>query len=169
MQPTLNNDPHQVNAENPNRQFEMNEGGSNITVMKGMLIGAAVGGLLALLSSNARTNTKQTLKGAKESVSSVAQDIKSDPSGKATQVIEQVKAASGVIQEVATDVQKVYDTVNTNLETVKEDASKIVATAADTKSEIQSVGEKVVEAKDVALGKETPKNNENKNDQQSKS
>lgn len=167
MQPTLNNDPHQANAENPNRQFEMNEGGSNITVMKGILIGAAVGGLLALLSSNARTNTKQTFKGAKESVSSVAQDIKSDPAGKATQVIEQVKAASGVIQEVATDVQKVYETVNSNLETVKEDASKLANTAAETKSDIQSIGEKVVEAKDVALGKEAPKNNAN--DQQAKS
>lgn len=155
MQPNLPNDPHAVHAENPNRQFDQEaSSGRQVSLLTGMLLGAVVGGLLTLLSSSSRQNTKQSLRGAKDSVSTLASSIKEDPSGKASQVINQVKSASSIIQEVASDVQNVYDKVNTELDTVKSDASSVKETVNEAKGDLNSISSKVVEAKDVALGKE---------------
>lgn len=155
MQPPLQNDPHAANTNNPNRQFDqIDSGGPKITVVTGMLLGALVGGLLALLSSSNRETTKQSLTNAKSSVGGLVDTIKEDPAGKASQVIGQVKAASGVIQEVATDVQNVYEKVAGEVDTVKQDVNKVVETAQEAKSDLQSIGEKVVEAKDTALGQD---------------
>ncbi|TCI61605.1 MULTISPECIES: YtxH domain-containing protein [Exiguobacterium] len=162
MEPTLQNDPHAANANNPNRQFDQtNSGGPRINVVTGMLLGALVGGLIALLSSSNRETTKQSLTNAKSSVGGLVDTIKEDPAGKASQVIEQVKSASGMIQEVSTDVQNVYEKVVGEVDTVKEDVNKVVETAQETKSDLQDIGEKVVEAKDTALGNENA-TNENK-------
>ncbi|WP_029333144.1 MULTISPECIES: YtxH domain-containing protein [Exiguobacterium] len=170
MEPNLQNDPHAAQQEHPNRQFDQEaSSGRRINLLTGMLLGAVVGGLLTMLSSTNRQNTKQGLSGAKDSVSSLASTIKEDPSGKASQVIEQVKSASGIIQEVAGDVQNVYDKVNNELDTVKSDASSVKDTATEAKGDLSSISEKVVEAKDVALGKEeAPQNNQSDNSQQNK-
>ncbi|EPE61564.1 hypothetical protein L479_02060 [Exiguobacterium sp. S17] len=162
MEPTLQNDPHADHANNPNRQFDQtNSGGARINVVTGMLLGALVGGLIALLSSSNRETTKQSLTNAKSSVGGLVDTIKEDPAGKASQVIEQVKSASGMIQEVSTDVQNVYEKVVGEVDTVKEDVTKVVETAQEAKSDLQDIGEKVVEAKDTALGNENA-TNENK-------
>lgn len=156
MEPKLQHDPHAEQANNPNRQFEQpNSGGPKINVVTGMLLGALVGGLLALLSTSNRETTKQSLSSAKSSVSGLVDTVKEDPVGKASQVIDQVKSASGLIQEVATDVQHVYEKVAGEVDTVKQDVNKVVGTAQEAKSDLQSIGEKVVEAKDTALGQET--------------
>ncbi|KNH33451.1 hypothetical protein SZL87_08985 [Exiguobacterium indicum] len=173
MEPKLQHDPHAAHAEHPNRQFDQEESsGRQINLVTGMLLGALVGGLLTLLSSSSRQNTKQSLRGAKDSVSTLASSIKEDPSGKASQVINQVKSASSIIQEVASDVQNVYDKVNTELETVKSDASTVKETVNETKGDLNAISNKVVEAKDVALGKEEPPaehdaSNQQANDSQS--
>lgn len=157
MQPPLQHDPHATQADSPNRQFDQYESSSpRISVVNGILLGALVGGLLALLSSSNRKNTKQSLTNAKSSVGSLVETVKEDPAGKASQVIDQVKAASGIIQEVATDVQNVYEKVAGEADTVKQDVNKVVETAQEAKSDLQSIGEKVVEAKDTALGHEQP-------------
>ncbi|MCT4781231.1 MULTISPECIES: hypothetical protein [Exiguobacterium] len=175
MQPNLPNDPHAVHAEHPNRQFDQEtSSGRQVSLLTGMLLGAAIGGLLTLLSSSSRQNTKQSLRGAKDSVSTLASTIKEDPSGKASQVINQVKSASSIIQEVASDVQNVYDKVNTELETVKTDASSVKDTVNEAKGDLNSISNKVVEAKDVALGNEEapaehqPKNDSSNGSQQNK-
>ncbi|MEW8968359.1 MULTISPECIES: hypothetical protein [Exiguobacterium] len=153
MQPPLQHDSHATQANNPNRQFDHeSSNGPKINVVTGMLLGALVGGLLALLSSSNRENTKQSFSSAKASVGGLVETVKEDPAGKASQVIDQVKAASGIIQEVATDVQNVYEKVAGEADTVKQDVNKVVETAQEAKSDLQSIGEKVVEAKDTALG-----------------
>ncbi|WP_215191266.1 hypothetical protein [Exiguobacterium sp. s7] len=170
MEPKLQHDPKVEQANNPNRQFDQaNAGGPKITVVTGMLLGALVGGLLALLSTSNRENTKQSFSSAKSSVGGLVDTVKQDPAGKASQVIDQVKSASGIIQEVATDVQNVYEKVAGEVDTVKEDVNKVVGTAQEAKSDLQSIGEKVVDAKDTALGQETSSdtsssNNESSND-----
>lgn len=156
MEPKLQHDPQVEQANHPNRQFEQtNTGGPKITVVTGMLLGALVGGLLALLSTSNRENTKQSFSSAKSSVGSLVDTVKQDPAGTASQVIGQVKAATEVIQDVATDVQNVYEKVAGEVDTVKQDVNKVVGTAQEAKSDLQSIGEKVVEAKDTALGKES--------------
>ncbi|ERG68289.1 hypothetical protein [Exiguobacterium chiriqhucha] len=155
MEPKLQHDPQVEQANHPNRQFEQtNTGGPKITVVTGMLLGALVGGLLALLSTSNRENTKQSFSSAKSSVGGLVDTVKQDPAGTASQVIGQVKAATEVIQDVATDVQNVYEKVAGEVDTVKQDVNKVVGTAQEAKSDLQSIGEKVVEAKDTALGKE---------------
>lgn len=155
MEPKLQHDPQVEQANHPNRQFEQtNTGGPKITVVTGMLLGALVGGLLALLSTSNRENTKQSFSSAKSSVGGLVNTVKQDPAGTASQVIGQVKAATEVIQDVATDVQNVYEKVAGEVDTVKQDVNKVVGTAQEAKSDLQSIGEKVVEAKDTALGKE---------------
>lgn len=166
MEPTLQHDPQKDQMNNPNRQFDqLDSGGPKINVAAGMLIGALVGGLLALLSSSNRERTKQSLTNAKSTVGDLVQEVKQDPSGKASQVIEQVKTASGKIQEVSSDVQNVYEKVVGEVDTVKDDVNKIVETAQEAKSDIQDIGEKVVEAKDVALGQETTDQQSSSNDE----
>lgn len=155
MEPKLQHDPQVEQANHPNRQFEQtNTGGPKITVVTGMLLGALVGGLLALLSTSNRENTKQSFSSAKSSVGGLVDTVKQDPAGTASQVIGQVKAATEVIQDVATDVQNVYEKVAGEVDTIKQDVNKVVGTAQEAKSDLQSIGEKVVEAKDTALGKE---------------
>ena len=168
MEPKLQNDPQTDQMENPNRQFDQLDGqGPKINVLTGMLLGALVGGLLALLSSANREQTKQSFTNAKSSVGGMVNEMKQDPSGKASQVIEQVKTASGMIQEVSTDVQNVYEKVVGEVDTVKEDVNKIVETAQDAKSDLQDIGGKVVDAKDTALGqKELPDDDASNNEQQ---
>lgn len=156
MEPRQEHDPKVEQTANPNRQFDQLDGGSpKISVVTGMLLGALVGGLLALLSSSNREQTKQSLSNAKSSVGGLVNEVKQDPAGKASQVIEQVKSASTKIQEVSTDVQNVYEKVVGEVDTVKEDVTKIVETAQEAKSDLQDIGEKVVEAKDTALGQDT--------------
>ncbi|MBR2759215.1 MAG: hypothetical protein IKD52_14335 [Exiguobacterium sp.] len=156
MEPRQEHDPKVEQIVNPNRQFDQLDGGSpKISVVTGMLLGALVGGLLALLSSSNREQTKQSLSNAKSSVGGLVNEVKQDPAGKASQVIEQVKSASTKIQEVSTDVQNVYEKVVGEVDTVKEDVTKIVETAQEAKSDLQDIGEKVVEAKDTALGQDT--------------
>lgn len=170
MEPKLQHDPQVDQANHPNRQFDSGESsGPRITLVRGILLGAVVGGALALLSSSNRQNTKQSLTTAKSSVGGLVSEVAKDPSGKASQVIDQVKSASGIIQEVATDVQNVYEKVAGEVDTVKEDVNKVVGTAQEAKSDLQSIGEKVVDAKDTALGQETSSdtsssNNESSND-----
>lgn len=66
MEPKLQHDPHAAHAEHPNRQFDQEESsGRQINLVTGMLLGALVGGLLTLLSSSSRQNTKQSLRGRK--------------------------------------------------------------------------------------------------------
>ncbi|MDL5376756.1 hypothetical protein ACNOIU_05045 [Exiguobacterium mexicanum] len=155
MEPKLQHDPQVEQANHPNRQFEQTStGGPKITVVTGMLLGALVGGLLALLSTSNRENTKQSFSSAKSSVGGLVDTVKQDPAGTASQVIGQVKAATEVIQDVAIDVQNVYEKVAGEVDTVKQDVNKVVGTAQEAKSDLQSIGEKVVEAKDTALGKE---------------
>lgn len=156
MEPRQEHDPKVEQIANPNRQFNQLDGGSpKISVVTGMLLGALVGGLLALLSSSNREQTKQSLSNAKSSVGGLVNEVKQDPAGKASQVIEQVKSASTKIQEVSTDVQNVYEKVVGEVDTVKEDVTKIVETAQEAKSDLQDIGEKVVKAKDTALGQDT--------------
>lgn len=170
MEPKLENDPQTEQMNNPNRQFDdVNSGGPKINVVTGMLLGALVGGLLALFSSSNRENTKQSFTNAKSSVGGMMDEVKQDPAGKASQVIEQVKTASGKIQEVSSDVQNVYEKVIGEVDTVKEDVNKIVGTAQDAKSDLQDIGEKVVEAKDTALGQETTSDNASSNDEEKNS
>lgn len=172
MEPKLQHDPQAEQANHPNRQFDSEESnGPRITLMKGILLGAVVGGALALLSSSNRQNTKQSLSTAKSSVGGLVSEVAKDPSGKASQVIDQVKSASGVIQEVATDVQNVYEKVAGEVDTVKQDLTQVAGTAMEAKSDLQSIGEKVVEAKDTALGQETSSDsssNDSSNDDTSK-
>lgn len=170
MEPKLNNDPQTEQMNNPNRQFDQLDGqGPKINVLTGMLLGALVGGLLALLSSANREQTKQSFTNAKSSVGGMVNEMKQDPSGKASQVIEQVKTASGMIQEVSTDVQNVYEKVVGEVDTVKEDVNKIVETAQDAKSDLQDIGEKVVDAKDTALGQKPAQDDDTPNDEQHQS
>ena len=165
MEPKLEHDPKVEQTANPNRQFDqLDAGGPKISLVTGMLLGALVGGLLALLSSSNREQTKQSLTNAKSSVGGIVNEVKQDPAGKASQVIEQVKTASGKIQEVSTDVQNVYEKVVGEVDTVKEDVNKIVETAQEAKSDLQDIGEKVVDAKDTALGQETTSTDSTSND-----
>ncbi|WP_215112963.1 hypothetical protein [Exiguobacterium sp. s63] len=170
MEPKLEHDPKVEQTANPNRQFDQLDGGSpKINVVTGMLLGALVGGLLALLSSSNREQTKQSLSNAKSSVGGIVNEVKQDPAGKASQVIEQVKSASSKIQEVSTDVQNVYEKVVGEVDTVKQDVNQIVETAQEAKSDLQDIGEKVVEAKDTALGQETPSNDSSANHEKTQS
>ncbi|WP_214778103.1 hypothetical protein [Exiguobacterium sp. s22] len=170
MEPKLEHDPKVEQTAHPNRQFDQLDGGSpKISVVTGMLLGALVGGLLALLSSSNREQTKQSLSNAKTSVGGIVNEVKQDPAGKASQVIEQVKSASSKIQEVSTDVQNVYEKVVGEVDTVKKDVNQIVETAQEAKSDLQDIGEKVVEAKDTALGQETTSNDSSTNHEKTQS
>ena len=153
MEPKLQHDPQVEQAQHPNRQFDQSgQTGPKINVVTGMLLGALVGGLLALLSSSNRQQTKQSFVNAKTSVGGVVNEVKQDPAGKASQLIEQVKAASSMIQEVSTDVQNVYEKVVGEVDTVKQDVQSIVETAQEAKGDLQAIGEKVVDAKETAVG-----------------
>jgi gas vesicle protein len=126
------------------------ENGKNGYILKGMMIGAVIGGALAMLDSNTRNKVTATTKNMKDSTMDMYSQVKNNPSDVKNDLQERLKSASSVLKEAIKDAQSLYEKVNENIlvpvSMVKEESSEILSNAKEVTTDLKEIGGKVKEA-----------------------
>ena len=122
----------------------------NGKILKCMMIGAVIGGALALLDSNTRNKVTATTKNMKDSTMDMYSQVKNNPSDVENDLQERLKSASSVLKEAIRDAQNLYEKVNENIivpvSMVKEESSEILSSAKEATTDLKEIGGKVKEA-----------------------
>ena len=135
---------------NMNSTFDSSETSNNSKLMRGILIGSVIGGVVAMLDTNTRNKVKGTAINVKDSSMNMISEVKNNPSDVKEQMVNSFKEASNVMKEAINDAQRLYERVNNDMfgkvSDVKEITNQAMNTAVDAKSEISEIGSKVKEA-----------------------
>lgn len=127
-----------------------NESEENGKILKCMMIGAVIGGALAMLDSNTRNKVTATTKNMKDSTMDMYSQVKNNPSDVKNDLQERLKSASSVLKEAISDAQNLYEKVNENIivpvSMVKEESSEILSSAKEVTTDLKEIGGKVKEA-----------------------
>ncbi|WNF23739.1 YtxH domain-containing protein [Mesobacillus jeotgali] len=130
-------------------------GSSNSKLMKGVLIGAAIGGALTLLDSNTRTKVKDKAVNAKDTSMNVFSEVKNNPTDVKEQMMSSFKEASSILKEAISDAQNLYQRLNddvfSKMNEAKSNSSDAMQTVMNAKDELKEVGSKVKEAGSTAM------------------
>jgi gas vesicle protein len=123
---------------------------ANSKMMKGILIGGVIGGVLAMLDSNTRTKVKDAAVNVKDSSVNMISEVKNNPGDVKEQMMGSFKDASKVLKEAINDAQNLYERLNKDMfgkvSEAKEITSEAVTTAMEAKDELAEIGSKVKEA-----------------------
>ncbi|MBD8036716.1 YtxH domain-containing protein [Solibacillus sp. A46] len=126
------------------------ENENNGKLLKGMVLGAIIGGALTLLDSTTRNKVTTTTKNMKDSTLDMYSHVKNNPSEVKDDLQERLKSASSVLKGAISDAQNLYEKVNENIiipvSTVKEESSEILAQAKEAKTDLKVISGKVKEA-----------------------
>lgn len=143
------------------------ENENNGKLLKGMVLGAIVGGALTLLDSTTRNKVTTTTKNMKDSTLDMYSHVKNNPSEVKDDLQERLKSASSVLKEAISDAQNLYEKVNENIiipvSTVKEESSEILAQAKEAKTDLKVISGKVKEAGEEVIDSSNGQNQGNKN------
>lgn len=130
--------------------FSADASGSSNKLMKGVLIGATIGGVLAMLDSNTRSKVKDTAVTVKDSSMNVISEVKNNPTDVKDQMMNSFKEASNILKEAISDAQTLYQRLNEDvfakMGDVKSMSSDALNTVVDAKGDLMEVGAKVKEA-----------------------
>ncbi|CAM3886424.1 YtxH domain-containing protein [Mesobacillus thioparans] len=128
---------------------------SNGKLMKGLLIGAAIGGAMAMLDSNTRTKVKDKAVNAKDTSMNVFSEVKNNPSDVKEQMMSSFREASTILKEAISDAQNLYQRLNddvfSKMNEAKSNSSEAMQTVMDAKDDLKEVGSKVKEAGTTAM------------------
>lgn len=128
---------------------------SNSKLMKGVLIGAAIGGALTLLDSNTRSKVKDKAVNAKDTSMNVFSEVKNNPTDVKDQMMSSFKEASSILKEAISDAQNLYQRLNddvfSKMNEAKSNSSDAMQTVMHAKDELKEVGSKVKEAGSTAM------------------
>lgn len=123
---------------------------NNGKLIKGMMIGAVIGGALAMLDSSTRNQITATTKNMKDSTMDMYSKVKNNPSEVKDDLQERLKSAASVLKEAISDAQNLYEKVNENIinpvSMLKEDSSEILSNAKEVTTDLKEIGGKVKEA-----------------------
>ena len=127
-----------------------NESEKNGKILKCMMIGAVIGGALAMLDSNTRNKVTATTKNMKDSTMDMYSQVRNNPSDVKNDLQERMKSASSVLKEAISDAQNLYEKINENIivpaSMVKEESSEILSSAKEVTTGLKDIGGKVKEA-----------------------
>ncbi|WP_246860874.1 YtxH domain-containing protein [Bacillus sp. REN3] len=130
-------------------------GNSNSKLLKGVLIGAAVGGVLAMLDSNTRSKVKDKAVNVKDTSMNVISEVKNNPSDVKDQMMNSFKEASQVLKDAISDAQNLYQRLNddvfSKMGDVKSLSNEAMNTATEAKEDLKEIGTKVKEAGETAM------------------
>jgi gas vesicle protein len=133
-----------------NTNVSTNEEEKNGKLVKGMVLGAVVGGAIAMLDSTTRQKVTSNTKNMKDSTMSMVGQVKDDPSGVKNDLQDRLKSASSVLKEAINDAQNLYEKVNDDImgqvNQVKDESTEILSTAKEATSDLKNIGGKVKEA-----------------------
>ncbi|MFC4557807.1 hypothetical protein ACFO3D_06240 [Virgibacillus kekensis] len=134
--------------------------------LKGVTIGAVVGGTATLLNKDTRQKVKQNLSSVKGTVSKTTSNVKENPRETKDDLMTKAKNAAGVLKEAVDSVQKIYDKANDEIvddvkevkkdsemavqsvKEIKQDSKDALNTVNETKQDLKSAGSKAKQAKD---------------------
>lgn len=116
-------------------------------LMKGIMLGAAVGGAIAMLDSGTRRRVATKTTSWKDSTMGMVERVREDPSGVMNDWQGRLKSASAVLKDAINDAQSLYERVSDDIiEPVKEQSSELIASTKDAAEDLQEIGMKVKEA-----------------------
>ena len=132
------------------------ENDNNGKLLRGMVIGAVIGGALSMLDSTTRNKVTETTKNMKDSTMDMYSQVKNNPSEVKDDLQDRLKSASSVLKEAISDAQNLYEKVNTNIiqpvTMVTEESSEILSHAKDATTDLKDIGGKVKEAGEEVKG-----------------
>ncbi|MER2030440.1 MAG: YtxH domain-containing protein [Solibacillus sp.] len=132
------------------------ENDNNGKLLRGMIIGAVIGGALSMLDANTRNKVTETTKNMKDSTMDMYSQVKNNPSEVKDDLQERLKSASSVLKEAISDAQNLYEKVNENIilpvTMVKDESSEILSHAKEATTELKDIGGKVKEAGEEVKG-----------------
>ncbi|MGE7981555.1 YtxH domain-containing protein [Solibacillus sp. NPDC093137] len=132
------------------------ENDNNGKLLRGMVIGAVIGGALSMLDSNTRNKVTETTKNMKDSTMDMYSQVKNNPSEVKDDLQERLKSASSVLKDAISDAQNLYEKVNENIilpvTMVKDESSEILSHAKEATTELKDIGGKVKEAGEEVKG-----------------
>jgi gas vesicle protein len=119
-------------------------------LVKGILLGAVVGGAVAMMDKNTRKKITNGTNSMKDSTMDMVSKVKENPSGVMNDWQDRIKSASSVLKDAINDAQKLYEKVNgeviDQVNQVKEDSTDIIATTKEAAEDLKDIGSKVKEA-----------------------
>jgi gas vesicle protein len=126
------------------------ENEKNSKLLKGVVLGGIIGGVVSLVDANTRNSLKETAGDLKTSSQRMLSEVKENPGEVKDQVLQQFKEASVILKEAISDAQGIYERVNadlfSNMGDIKELTNIAMSTVKDAKGEIAQIGSKVAEA-----------------------
>ena len=132
------------------------ENDNNGKLLRGMIIGAVIGGALSMLDSTTRNKVTETTKNMKDSTMDMYSQVKNNPSEVKDDLQERLKSASSVLKEAISDAQNLYEKVNENIilpvTMVKDESSEILSHAKEATTDLKDIGGKVKEAGEEVKG-----------------
>ncbi|MBM7663993.1 gas vesicle protein [Solibacillus kalamii] len=141
---------------NYNNVSTTSENDNNGKLLRGMVIGAVIGGALSMLDSNTRNKVTETTKNMKDSTMDMYSQVKNNPSEVKDDLQERLKSASSVLKEAISDAQNLYEKVNENIilpvTMVKEESSEILSHAKEATTDLKDIGGKVKEVGEEVKG-----------------
>lgn len=130
---------------NSTNDFQMDE--KNSKLLKGIIIGGVVGGVLTLLDSTTRNQVKGKAMDLKNSSVDMWGQIRENPQDVKNQMIQQFKSATNSLKDAISEAQGLYERVNDEvLGKVSDTTNDTISTLKDSKADLKSIGSKVAEA-----------------------
>ncbi|MEH7884137.1 YtxH domain-containing protein [Bacillus sp. JJ1609] len=154
---TTNNDSYSNNSDYSNNFASESSysSSSNSKLMKGVLIGATIGGVLAMLDSNTRSKVKDTAVNVKDTSMNVLSEVKNNPTDVKEQMMSSFKEASSILKEAISDAQNLYQRLNedvfSKMGDVKSLSNEALNTASKATEGLKDIGSKVKEAGTTAM------------------
>lgn len=120
-------------------------------LMKAMMIGALVGGAMAILvDTNTRRKVSSATKEMKETTVEAVKKVKENPAEIKQELQERVRTTSEAISEIMKDAQALYDKVNDTVikpaNHIGEESTELLSSVKEASAELKEIGEKVKEA-----------------------
>ncbi|SDN31538.1 hypothetical protein SAMN04488137_4061 [Fictibacillus solisalsi] len=111
-------------------------------LLKGILIGAAVGAAVAMLDRSTRQSMKQRSIGVKDTTMNLARTVKDDPQSLTSGMKETFQSASTAVNDVVEDVKHLMSTVDS----VKNTGMQAVEQVKGAGNEVAKIGSKLKDA-----------------------
>ncbi|MGD6818365.1 YtxH domain-containing protein [Metabacillus sp. 113a] len=122
----------------------------NSKLVRRMIIGAVIGGAVAMLDSNTRKKVTKGATGLKDSTVGIVQNVKDNPGEVKNQFVSQFNTAKNTLESAIRDAQNIYESLNNGVfkklneaASTSQEAFENVKEAAE---DVKEVGGKVAEA-----------------------
>ncbi|MBS2968775.1 YtxH domain-containing protein [Metabacillus sp. KIGAM252] len=130
----------QVTIQDSKRQKDKNS-----KLVRGMILGAIIGGAVSMLDSTTRSKVTKGAAGIKDSTVGIVQNVKDNPGEVKDQFVSQFNNARSTLESAIRDAQNIYESLNNGV------FKKITEVAATSQEALNNVKEAAGDVKDVGV------------------